>query len=161
MPAVVVASTGFLSSAKRTALTDGDKPRRRARRRIQANRSARPLGTLVVHSPGMVVITTNAEGNEERRVEVDGHRFVLVKNELLGEWSVYWDGDRPDRCHPELGKLTCLYVPGPNPTIEVSIGDVDQVDRPKKQELLARVAVAAGLTQRPIPRHIEKSPPQA
>jgi hypothetical protein len=79
---------------------------------------------------------------------VDGHRFVLFREE--GQWSVFWEGEPPPGYHPELGKLAWVAVPGATPTTGLAMADVDQVDRERKEELLSRVAVAAGLTLRPL-----------
>ncbi len=99
-------------------------------------------------------ISKDEDGNEQRHVTVDGHAFVLVKSVGAGQWYVFWDGDAPEGFHPELGKLAWRNGPypveGATETTGLIIGDVDQEDFHRKEELLARVGVEAGLTLQPI-----------
>ena len=101
------------------------------------------------------IIERNAEGNEERHVVVDGHAFVLERFDPGSEWHVCWRDAPPEDCHPELGTLSWEYSPGATPTTNLSIANIDMVDTHRKEELLARVAVEAGLTLRPV-RHVGK-----
>ena len=96
----------------------------------------------------MTTTKNNADGNEERRAVVDGGLFVLERVDDLGEWRVYWDGEPPPGCGPELGALAWLGVPGATATTGLEVTTVDQVDWRAKDALLRRVVAAAGLTLR-------------
>jgi hypothetical protein len=96
---------------------------------------------------GEVRIGSNEDGMEERRVTVDGHEFLLVRTET--EWHVYWE-NAPDDCHGELGALSWIYFADATTTTGLSIVNVDLADPDRKEELLSRVAVAAGLSLRPL-----------
>ena len=91
----------------------------------------------------------------ERKVTIEGQTFHLERVDAFGEWRVYWDPEPPPGCHPQLGALGWAHVPGATPTTGLGIVNVDQIDRERKEELLARVAVAAGLTLRPL-RYVGK-----
>jgi len=96
------------------------------------------------------MIVANIQGNEERRVIVEGQTFVVARAASLGEWHVHWQGDPPDDCHPELGCLA--YTRGTDGTTDLVVVNVDQIDYRKKLALLRDVATAAGLRVRPPAR---------